>query len=128
VPSWCKYTQEEVEDLVVKLSKDGVSMSLIGVRLRDQYGIPLVSQITGKKIKDILEEAGVKPSLPEDLQKLMERAEHLRRHLEKNRKDNHNKRALIFTESKIHNLSKYYKGKGILQKDWKYKTAIAAVT
>jgi small subunit ribosomal protein S15 len=128
IPTWCKYTQEEVEDLVVKLAKDGASMSSIGMILKDQYGIPLVTQITGKKMGDILKENGLKSPLPEDLQKLMERVERLKGHLEKNQKDTHNKRALIFTESKIHCLSKYYKRRGILPKDWKYKTAIAAVT
>ncbi|MBS7645553.1 MAG: 30S ribosomal protein S15 [Candidatus Bathyarchaeia archaeon] len=126
-PPWCKYTPEEVESLVVKLAKEGAPPSMIGVMLRDQYGIPLVKPITGKKVGRILEEAGLKPPLPEDLQRLMAKAERLKRHLERNRKDYHNKRSLALIESKIHNLSKYYKRAGVLPQDWRYKTAVAAV-
>ncbi|MGC8850461.1 MAG: 30S ribosomal protein S15 [Candidatus Bathyarchaeia archaeon] len=126
-PSWCKYTPEEVENLVVRLAKEGTPPSMIGGILRDQYGIPLVKPITGKKVGRILEEAGLKPPLPEDLQRLMIKAERLKRHLEKNRKDYHNKRSLALIESKIHNLSKYYKRAGVLPQDWRYKTAVAAV-
>ena len=127
-PSWCKYTPEEVESLVVKLAKEeGTPPSRIGAILRDRYGIPLVKPITGKKMGKILEEAGLKPELPEDLQRLMMKAARLKRHLEKNKKDYHNKRALALIESKIHNLSKYYKRVGVLPEDWKYKTAVAAV-
>jgi small subunit ribosomal protein S15 len=126
-PSWCKYTPEEVEGLVVKLAGEGVPPSRIGAILRDQYGIPLVKPITGKKVGRILEEAGLKPGMPEDLQRLMMKAERLKRHLEKNRKDYHNKRSLALIESKIHNLSNYYKRVGLLPQDWKYKTAVAAV-
>jgi small subunit ribosomal protein S15 len=127
-PSWCKYTSEEVESLVVKLAKDGAAMSLIGIILRDQYGIPLVKQITGKKVGSILKEADIQTTAPEDLQRLLEKSERIRRHLERNRKDHHNKRAISLIESKIHNLSGYYKKKGALPSNWKYKTAVVAVT
>ncbi len=75
----------------------------------------------------ILEEASLRPSIPEDLRRLIEKAERLRRHLERNRKDHHNKRALNLVESKLHNLSKYYRRVGVLPPDWKYKTAVASV-
>ena len=127
-PTWCKYTSEEVESLVVKLANDGATKSLIGIILRDQYGIPLVKQITGKKVSSILQEASIKSSIPEDLQRLLEKSERLKRHLERNRTDYHNKRAISLIESKIHNLSEYYKRKGVLPPTWKYKTAVAAVT
>ncbi|MCJ7760663.1 30S ribosomal protein S15, partial [Candidatus Bathyarchaeota archaeon] len=44
-PSWCKYREEEVEALVVKLAKQGNSPSMIGLILRDNYGIPLARSI-----------------------------------------------------------------------------------
>ncbi|MBS7655727.1 30S ribosomal protein S15 [Candidatus Bathyarchaeota archaeon] len=126
-PSWCKYTPEEVESLVVKLGKEGYSSSLIGVILRDQYGIPLVESITGKSVTQILKENSIASKLPEDLETLLKKAEQARRHLEKHKKDYNNKRALALIESKIHRLSEYYKERGILPADWKYKPSVASV-
>jgi small subunit ribosomal protein S15 len=126
-PSWCKYAPEEVESLIVKLGKEGYSPSFIGVTLRDQYGIPLVKAITGKSITQILKESNLASKLPEDLENLLKKAEKARRHLEKHKKDYSNKRALALIESKIHRLSEYYKEKGVLPADWKYKSSIASV-
>lgn len=120
-PSWLKVTPEEVEALVVKYAKEGYSPSLIGVILRDRHGIPLVKQVTGKTIKKILEENGVKPSIPEDLMNLLERARRMRTHLEKNRSDKYNRHRLQLVEAKIHRLVKYYKRIGELPKDWEPK-------
>jgi len=126
-PGWCKYTSEEVEALVIKLAKDGHPPSRIGVILRDQYAIPLVKPLTGKSITQILEEAGIVSAIPEDLQNLIRKATRLSLHLEQNKKDYHNKRALQLIEAKIHKLSKYYKKKGVLPPEWKYKTAAASI-
>jgi small subunit ribosomal protein S15 len=126
-PSWCKATPEEVESLVVKLGKEGYSPSFIGLILRDQYGIPLVKSITGKTVTQILKENNLSLKLPEDLENLLKKAEQTRKHLEKYRKDYSNKRALALIESKIHRLSEYYKEKGILPADWKYKPSVASV-
>ncbi len=120
-PSWLKYTPTEVEELVVSLAKKGYPPSMIGIILRDQYGIPLVKAVTGKKISRILKEHGLAPEIPEDLYNLMKRAAKIRRHLEEHPKDYHSKRGLQLVESKIHRLAKYYKRKGILPPDWKYK-------
>ena len=54
-PSWCKYQPEEVESFIIKLAKEGHSMSSIGTILRDQYAIPLVKPIVGKSISDVLQ-------------------------------------------------------------------------
>jgi small subunit ribosomal protein S15 len=126
-PSWCKATPEEVENLVVKLGREGYPPSLIGVILRDQHGIPLVKSITGKSITQILKDNNLSPKLPEDLENLLKKAERTRKHLEKHRKDYSNKRALALIESKIHRLSEYYKEKGVLPADWKYKPSVASV-
>ena len=58
-PSWCKYQPEEVESFIIKLAKEGHSMSSIGTILRDQYAIPLVKPITGKSISDTLKAANL---------------------------------------------------------------------
>ena len=126
-PSWCKYTPEEVEALVVKLAKEGHPPSKIGTILRDQYAIPLVKPITGKTITQILKESKLAPPIPEDLQNLLKKAARLYAHLEKHRKDLHNKRALQLVESKIHRLASYYKEKGILPPNWKYEPKTASV-
>ena len=126
-PSWCKYQPEEVEALVVKLAREGHPPSMIGIILRDQYAIPLVKAITGKSITQILKEAGLAPAIPEDLENLILEATRIYVHLEKNHKDLHNKRALQLVEAKIHRLSKYYKKKGVLPENWKYKPRVATL-
>ena len=121
-PAWCRYEPEEVEAIVVKLSKEGHNPSKIGTILRDQYGIPLTKPIVGKRISQILKDEGLAPSIPEDLDALLKKASSLRIHLEKNKKDLHNKRALQLTEAKIYKLSRYYKRTGLLPPEWKYKS------
>jgi len=125
-PTWCKYKPEEVEALVIKLAKEGHNPSKIGIILRDQHSIPLTKPITGKTISQILRETGLAPSIPEDLEMLLGKAAHLHVHLEKNRKDLHNKRALQIIEAKIYKLSRYYKRKGLLPPDWKYQFKAAS--
>ncbi|MGD0644376.1 MAG: 30S ribosomal protein S15 [Candidatus Bathyarchaeia archaeon] len=127
-PSWCKYQTEEVESFIIKLAKEGQSLSSIGTILRDQYAIPLVKPIVGKSISDVLEGAGLAPSLPEDLSNLMKKAQSLAVHMDKNKKDLHNKRNMQIIEARIHKLSRYYKREGILSKNWKYEAKIASVT
>ena len=127
-PSWCKYQPEEVEAFVIKLAKEGHSLSSIGTVLRDQYAIPLVKPITGKSISDILEAAGLAPSLPEDLANLMKKAQSLSVHIDKNKKDLHNKRSMQVIEARIHKLSRYYKRTGVLPRKWKYEAKIASIT
>lgn len=126
-PSWFKYTSEEVEDLITKLAKEGNSPSVIGAILRDRQGVPLAKPVVGKSITEVARAGGYSPKVPEDLNYLFRRADGLRKHLEKNRKDYENKRALATVESKIHRLVKYYKARGKLPPEWKYKTMAASV-
>jgi small subunit ribosomal protein S15 len=127
-PSWCKYQPEEVESFIIKLAKEGHSLSSIGTILRDQYAIPLVKPITGKSISDTLKAANLAPTMPEDLTNLMKKAQGLAVHMDKNKKDLHNKRNMQIIEARIHKLSRYYKREGILEKKWKYVPKIASVT
>ena len=120
-PDWVELSKEEVEKLVIDMARKGVPQSKIGAILRDSYGIPLVKQVTGKKISKILEEAVIKSELPEDLYNLIRKAERIKKHLEKNKKDMVSKRGFLNTISKIHRLSKYYKRVGKLPKDWRFK-------
>ena len=124
-PSWCKYQPEEVEAFIIKLSKEGHNMSAIGTILRDQYAIPLVKPITGKSVSDTLKSANLAPAMPEDLANLVKKAQGLAVHMDKNKKDLHNKRNMQIIEARIHKLSRYYKREGVIDKKWKYEAKIS---
>ena len=124
-PDWVGYDEKEIEELIVKLSKDGNSQSKIGIILRDQYGVPSVKDVTGKKIGFYLEKNGLNEALPEDVQNLIRTAVKLRKHLKQHKKDLHNTRGLHLIESKIRRLGKYYKSEGRLPADWRYDPAKA---
>jgi small subunit ribosomal protein S15 len=119
-PVWVKYKKDDITKLVIDLANRGKTMSMIGLVLRDTYGIPSVKVITGKSIKTILEENELKPKLPEDLQNLIKKAVNLRKHLDNNKQDLHNKRNLQLIESKIRRLVKYYRRIGELPSNWMY--------
>ena len=119
-PKWIQYSPEEVELIIIELAKKGYPPSMIGVILRDQYGIPLTKSVLNVKLHKVLEKYGVTLSIPEDLYHLIRRAVNLRRHLQEHPKDTHSQRGLLEIESKIHRLSKYYKRIGKLPPDWKY--------
>ncbi|UCE10371.1 MAG: 30S ribosomal protein S15 [Candidatus Thorarchaeota archaeon] len=129
VPEWIdkEKNADWVETKVIELAKAGNTPSMIGMILRDQYGIPLVRTIAGKRIMDILRENELERQVPEDLRNMIARAARIRRHLEENKKDFVSKRGLQLVESKIHRLSKYYKRKRVLPADWKYTPERAAV-
>lgn len=120
VPEWVQYKPSVIEHLILKLAKEGNSTSMIGMILRDSYGIPDVKLILGKKINKVLEEKQFKKDLPEDLFNLIKRAVKLREHLEENTRDVGAKRGLMYTESKILRLVKYYKKKGKVSASWNY--------
>ena len=72
---------QDIEELVLKLAKEGRYPSEIGMILRDQHGIPDVKQAIGKSIAQILSARGAGPSLPEDLAELIKKAVMLHKHL-----------------------------------------------
>ncbi|MEO9307821.1 30S ribosomal protein S15 [Nitrosotalea sinensis] len=124
-PTWVKQSPAEIEELIVKYSKDGLAPSKIGVKLRDQYAIPNTRQIVKKSVTEILEQKGIKTEMPEDLNNLVNKALGLQRHLKENRSDKRNVRSLELLEAKVHRLSSYYKKIGKIPKTWKYKAVIA---
>lgn len=127
LPDWCSRSPEEVEDVVIRFFKEGKSTSMIGLILRDQYGVPFTKLITGKTISQILKERELLPKLPEDILNLIKKAVNLRKHLENNSKDLSGRRGLTLIESKIRRLAKYYSRTGILAPDWKYDYKNAAM-
>lgn len=120
VPRWVDYGEEEVEDLVVKLREDGLKPAQIGLKLRDQYGIPDVKTITGKKITEILDENDLSMDLPEDLNNLVDKAENIKEHIDDNPKDGKAERRLELTEAKIRRVANYHRQNGNIPEDWKY--------
>lgn len=124
-PTWVKQTPAEIEELIVKYAKEGLKTSEIGTKLRDQYAIPLTKQIVKKSIVQILEEKGVKPDMPEDLNNLVTKALGLQKHLKAHKSDKRNVRSLELLEAKVHRLSSYYKKIDRIPKTWKYKAVIA---
>jgi small subunit ribosomal protein S15 len=128
VPSWIRYKSKEVELLIVKLAKEGMTPSHIGLQLRDVYGIPLSNVVTKKKISQILKEKNLLGALPEDLNSLIKRAIKIRKHLEINKHDMAAKRGLEITDSKIMKLAKYYKNSGRISREWKYDPKSASIT
>ncbi len=126
-PEWVNIPPERLEEIVINLYKKGYPLSVIGIILRDQYGVPLVRAVTGKKMLRILRERGMAPEIPEDLFNLIRRAVKIRRHLEEHPKDFHSKRGLQLVESKIYRLSKYYKRRGVLPREWKYEPEKIAI-
>ena len=86
-PSWVPLNATEIEDLVEKFTKEGVSPAMIGMILRDQYAVPNVKLATGKTVTEIQAARGVKADLPADLSQLMVRAINLNTHLKANPKE-----------------------------------------
>jgi len=120
LPSWVKYKAKEVELLIVKYAKEGLTPSGVGIRLRDTYGIPDVKLITKRPITEILADRKLLKDIPEDLMALIRKSIFIRKHLEENKHDEPAKRGLMLTDSKIHRLIKYYKRKGRLPASWKF--------
>jgi len=126
-PEWVQQSPDEVKDLVAKLAGEGKTMAMIGLILRDQHAVPNVRLATGKSMKEILDEKGIKSELPEDLANLMKRAVEISRHVKINPKDLHNKRGMQLVESKIRRLTKYYKREGLIPQTWNYSLSTAAL-
>ncbi len=125
VPSWITLSTKEIEELVVKYSKDGLTPSQIGLKLRDQHSIPLIKPITKKSIGKILQENNLQAEMPEDLDNMVRKAVGLQKHLKTNKGDNRNVRSLELIEAKVHRLSVYYKRIDRIPKNWKYKSVVA---
>ena len=46
-PAWSNTDKAAIEKLIVDLRKEGTSGSMIGLILRDRYGVPDVKMVTG---------------------------------------------------------------------------------
>ena len=81
-PEW-SIKAEEIEELIVKLAEEGKEPAMIGLILRDSYGVPDVKAALGKKLTKVLEEHNLLPPVPEDLNNLLNRRNNIKKHLRK---------------------------------------------
>ena len=118
---WVKLKAAELEEIIVKLAKEGKQSAEIGVILRDQYGIPSTRDVYKKRIARIMKNhKAYNEVLPEDMYNLVRKAVNLRKHMDKNKKDYTSYRGLELTESKIRRLAKFYKREKALPEKWKW--------
>lgn len=118
--AWVDYKPSDVEKLVADLANAGNSPAEIGMILADQYAVPSVKAITGKRVSAILAEHKLLPDMPRDLLDLIKKAVALLKHMEANKKDTSAKRGYDLTVSKIRKLAAYYMGARKLPKGWRY--------
>lgn len=109
-PVWLKYTEKEVKDIILGIMKKQPNLTCekIGLILRDTYGIP-TSRIYNFKLSSVLKEAGIYKN--PDMENLKAKTEKLEKHIEKNKKDQRTKRALIITKVKLKKETDYLAGK-----------------
>lgn len=126
-PYWVAYSADEIEEIILRLNKEGLSKSQIGITLRDQYGVPDVHLVTGRKITKVLDDNEIKEDFPEDFLQLMRKAVNLRDHLGKNRSDVGAHGGLALIEAKIRRLQRYYWKTGAIPREWRYDPEKAAL-
>lgn len=117
----------EVEEMILKNIKEGMTFAKIGLLLRDKYAIPSAKAALGVSLKEFVKKQGALPEYPNDLIDLIRKAMRVRNHLKTSKKDVHNKVKLLHIESKIHRLVKYYTNKKILPAEWRYNPEKAAL-
>ncbi len=109
-PVWLKFTDNDIEAIILKLAKQGLTSEKIGLFLRDTYGIP-TTKLYGKKISQILKDN--KLYKDSDLVNLEKKQYIIRSHLEKNKKDEKSKRALTIVTARIFGHKKYKKRENV---------------
>jgi len=126
-PEWVMYSDEEIEELILRFNREGKTASEIGIILRDTYGVPSVKNVVGEKITAILRKNDQAGDYPEDIMNLIRRAVNIRDHIKENPKDLHSKRGLNIIEFRIRRLGNYYSKEGKLSEGWRYDPKEAAL-
>ncbi|MEK6855642.1 MAG: 30S ribosomal protein S15 [Nanoarchaeota archaeon] len=101
-PEWVKMKLPELEELVIKLHKEGNSPAIIGNILRDKHGVPK-AKLIGKKISQIL--VNNKLELPSEKVEVNKKIEKLNAHITKNKHDYTAKKSLAKKQWIIRKLS-----------------------
>lgn len=126
-PEWSNRDKDTIIKQIVDLRRQGTSTAEIGLIMRDKYGVPSIKLATGKRVNQILRDNDLASNIPEDLRNLIEKALGMRKHLSENKRDVHNKRQLMLTESKVRRLVKYYVKSKKLPAGWVYKPDTAEI-
>lgn len=105
-PEWLSTTEKDIEAIIVKLAKQGLTSEKIGLTLRDSYGIPKAKFI-GKKISKILKEHNLYKNA--DLESLEKKLALIKVHLEKNKQDKSAGRALTIISARIKKIKEHKK-------------------
>ncbi|MHB1492164.1 MAG: 30S ribosomal protein S15 [Thermoplasmataceae archaeon] len=116
--TWVEQSPTEISEIILNSHKENLTLSQIGIRLRDQYGIPGTKHVMGKKIGKILSENNSSPSIPDDLNSLIQKYKRVTKHINMNKKDMSNTRGKNLIMAKMLRLVKYYKREGYLAKEW----------
>jgi len=119
-PDWVEFEEEEIIEIILELREEGLQPAQIGLRLRDEYGVPSVKQATGKKLTEVLEEEDAAPEIPEDLNNLIEKAESIQDHVDENASDEQAQRQLELTKAKVRKVADYHRENGNIPSDWEY--------
>ncbi|MEK6841465.1 MAG: 30S ribosomal protein S15 [Nanoarchaeota archaeon] len=125
--TWIRYSPKEIEQLIIKLAKQGKSQSEIGMILRDTYGVPGIRDLLKRTLNEILVENKLALAIPEDLSNLIKHEIRIKKHLEIHKHDMHARRGLLLTNSKINRVVKYCKRIGKLPQSWNYDTKTAEI-
>jgi small subunit ribosomal protein S15 len=120
VPTWVDKKPAEVETLVLQLAKERNSAAMIGLILRDSYGIPSVKTLCKKSVTAILSEHKITKKIPQDMIDAIAKAIKVQKHLESNNQDIAARRGLILALAHINKLAKYYKRIERIPLDWKF--------
>ncbi|MFH1222065.1 MAG: 30S ribosomal protein S15 [Candidatus Micrarchaeota archaeon] len=119
-PDWVKADKKEVEEVIIKMAKEGVAPAKIGLVLRDKYGVPEARPYLGMKLTAFLKQNSVATAYPADFLDLIKRSVSVYRHLKSAKKDVHNKTKYLHIVSKINRLAGYLKTKKVIPANWKY--------
>ncbi len=121
---WVEMSNDEIKEAIVKMKNEGVSKSVIGIRLRDQFGIPSTKIMFNQKLGTLLDGEGITDEIPEDLGNLITKYQKIKRHNELNHNDTTNARNGNLIMAKIIRLVRYYKRKGTLPQEWRLNKVI----
>ncbi len=101
-------SNQEIEEIILKLAKQGNNSAKIGMILRDTYGVGNIRITLGKKVEKILDENKLEHE-PNELVSMEKQVKKLKKHFEKNKQDMTAKRGLQLAEAKLRRLKSNYK-------------------
>jgi len=120
-PEWTVLKKAEIEEMVLKMAREGVPPAKIGLILRDQHGVANLREQLGMTLKAFLAKEKALGEYPEDILNLIKKAVRIASHMKASKNDVHNEVKLGHVESKIQRLVKYYSSKGMLPPGWRYE-------